>query len=69
MFCESTEQIIWCVNESKKHAKNWTFNYQTMKELNGGVQMRNMFDVPLTKQSEREFGKHPSQKPLEVINN
>lgn len=69
MFCESTEQIIWCVNESKKNAKNWTFNYQKMKELNGGVQMRNLFDVPLTKQSEREFGKHPSQKPLEVINN
>lgn len=69
MFCESTEQIIWCVNESKKNAKNWTFNYQTMKEINGGVQMRNLFDVPLTKQSEREFGKHPSQKPLEVINN
>lgn len=69
MFCESTEQIIWCVNESKKNAKNWTFNYQKMKELNGGVQMRNFFDVPLTKQSEREFGKHPSQKPLEVLNN
>jgi excisionase family DNA binding protein len=69
MFCESTEQIIWCANESKKNAKNWTFNYQTMKELNGGVQMRNLFDVPLTKQSEREFGKHPSQKPLEVLNN
>lgn len=69
MFCESTEQIIWCVNESKKNAKNWTFNYQKMKEINGGVQMRNLFDVPLTKQSEREFGKHPSQKPLEVINN
>ncbi|WP_051203169.1 DNA methyltransferase [Hugenholtzia roseola] len=69
MFCESTEQIIWCVNESKKNAKNWTFNYKIMKELNGGVQMRNLFDVPLTKQSEREFGKHPSQKPLEVLNN
>ncbi len=69
MFCESTEQIIWCVNENKKNAKNWTFNYQKMKEINGGVQMRNMFDVPLTKQSEREFGKHPSQKPLEVLNN
>jgi len=68
MFCESTEQIIWCVNGSKKDAKNWTFNYQKMKELNGGVQMRNLFDVPLTKQSEREFGKHPSQKPLEVLN-
>jgi site-specific DNA-methyltransferase (adenine-specific) len=69
MFCESTEQIIWCANNSKKDAKNWTFNYHAMKELNGGVQMRNLFDVPLTKASEKEHGKHPSQKPLEVLNN
>ena len=69
MFCESTEYIIWATNNSKKDAKNWTFNYDTMKELNGGVQMRNFFDVPITKQSERQKGKHPSQKPLEVLNN
>jgi site-specific DNA-methyltransferase (adenine-specific) len=69
MFCESTEYIIWATNNSKKEAKNWTFNYNTMKELNGGVQMRNLFDVPITKQSERKEGKHPSQKPLEVLNN
>ena len=69
MFCESTEYIIWATNNSKKEAKNWTFNYKTMKEINGGVQMRNLFDVPITKQSERQFGKHPSQKPLEVLNN
>jgi excisionase family DNA binding protein len=69
MFCESTEYIIWATNNSKKDAKNWTFNYDTMKELNGGVQMRNFFDVPITKQSERQEGKHPSQKPLAVLNN
>lgn len=69
MFCESTEYIIWATNNSKRDAKNWTFNYDIMKELNSGVQMRNFFDVPITKQSEKQFGKHPSQKPLEVLNN
>lgn len=68
MFCESTEHIIWATNNSKKDAKNWTFNYNTMKEINGGVQMRNLFDVPITKSSERQLGKHPAQKPLEVLN-
>lgn len=68
MFCESTEHIIWATNNNKKDAKNWTFNYKEMKELNGGVQMRNLFDVPITKTSEKEFGKHPSQKPLAVLN-
>ena len=69
MFCESTEYIIWATNNNKRDARNWTFNYDSMKELNGGVQMRNFFDVPITKQSERQEGKHPSQKPLEVLNN
>ena len=40
-----------------------------MKEINGGKQMRNLFDVPNTKTSEKSFGKHPSQKPIEVIKN
>jgi site-specific DNA-methyltransferase (adenine-specific) len=67
MFCESTEQIIWATNNSKKYAKNWTFNYKTMKEVNGGKQMRNMWDIPNTPQNERKCGKHPSQKPEEVL--
>ncbi len=62
MFCESTEQIIWTVNNSHKKAKNWTFNYKEMRELNGGKQMRNMWDIPNTPSSQRKFGKHPSQK-------
>jgi len=68
MFCESTEYIIWATNNNKKNAKNWTFNYKKMKELNGGIQMRNMFDIPSTKLSEKKFGKHPSQKPMELLN-
>lgn len=67
MFCESTEHIIWAANETQKKAKNWVFNYREMKELNGGIQMRNMWDIPMTPKSEKKFGKHPSQKPFEVI--
>lgn len=67
MLCESTEQIIWAVNNSQKKAKNWTFNYKLLKTLTeNGKQMRNMWDIPMTPKSEKEFGKHPSQKPLEV---
>ena len=66
MLCESTEYIIWSVNNNIKAAKNWVFNYDVMKNLNGGKQMRNVWDIPMTKKSEKQFGKHPSQKPLEV---
>ena len=67
MFTESTEFIIWATNNESKKAKNWTFNYQEMKAMNDNKQMRNMWEIPLTKPSERKYGKHPSQKPLAVV--
>ncbi len=68
MFTESTEFIIWAVNNESKKAKNWTFNYEIIKAMNNDKQMRNMWEIPLTKKSERKHGKHPSQKPSAVIN-
>lgn len=68
MLCESTEHIIWAVNETQKKAKNWTFNYKDLKKINGDLQMRNMWDIISTPKSEKKHGKHPSQKPIEVIN-
>ena len=68
MFTESTEFVIWAVNNESKKAKNWTFNYEIMKAMNNDKQMRNMWEIPLTKRSERKYGKHPSQKPVAVIN-
>jgi site-specific DNA-methyltransferase (adenine-specific) len=71
---ESTEQIIWAVNETPKRAKNWKFNYWEAKDLAGGKQMRNLWNgealnvwaIPLVPPSERRAGKHPAQKPLEL---
>ena len=34
MLCESTEHIIWAVNETDDKAKNWTFNYEELKKYN-----------------------------------
>lgn len=68
MFCESTEQVIWAVNNNVKKAKNWTFNYHDLKELTENKkQMRNMWDIPMTPPKEKTNGKHPSQKPLAVM--
>ena len=67
MFTESTEFILWAVNNESKKAKNWTFNYETMKAMNNNKQMRNMWEIPLTKKSEKKHGKHPSQKPVQVV--
>lgn len=67
MFTESTEHIIWACNESKDKATGWVFNYDLAKQLNGGKQMRNVWRFPYPSRKEREYGKHPSQKPLELI--
>lgn len=64
MFTESTEQIIWLCNNHEQKAKGWTFNYSIMKSLNDGKQMRNFWAIPTTPSREKKFGKHPSQKPL-----
>ena len=67
IFTESTEFILWAVNNESKKARNWTFNYHTMKSMNNNKQMRNMWEIPLTKPTERKHGKHPSQKPLQIV--
>ena len=67
MLTESTEQIIWAVNETPKRATKWTFNYWDAKEMNGGKQMRNLWEFPVTAKRERTNGGHPSQKPLALL--
>lgn len=64
---ESSEQLIWAVNETPERARKWTFNYWKAKELNGGRQLRNYWEFPVTPRSEKVHGKHPSQKPLALL--
>ena len=67
MLTESTEYIIWACNAPEKSAKNWVFNYEVAKRLNGGKQMRNMWAIPYASKKEKTFGKHPTQKPVALL--
>ena len=71
-FTASHETIIWARKEKKaKH----TFNYEVMK--NGdwpedsikkpGLQMRSVWSMGTPKLAEKKFGKHPTQKPLDLL--
>ena len=64
-FTHSTETILW----ARKDLKNikYTFNYETMKKLNNNKQMKDVWTTSLTKPSEKKQGKHPTQKPLEIL--
>lgn len=65
-FTHSTETILW----ARKNLKNikYTFNYNLMKEMNDNKQMKDVWTTSLTKPSEKKQGKHPTQKPLEILN-
>lgn len=64
-FTHSTETILWAKKDIK-NAKH-KFNYETMKTMNGGKQMKDVWETSLTKPSEKKYGKHPTQKPIELL--
>jgi len=71
-FTASHETLIWARKDKKaKH----TFNYNEMK--NGlfpedklkreNTQMRSVWSITTPKDGEKEYGKHPTQKPLDLL--
>lgn len=64
-FTHSTETILWACKNAKK--KKYKFNYELMKELNNNKQMKDVWITSLTKPSEKKQGKHPTQKPLAIL--
>lgn len=72
MFTASHETLIWAKKNRK--AKHF-FNYELMKSgdwsddrLKGpGKQMRSVWSVGFPKDREKAFGKHPTQKPLDLL--
>jgi len=76
-FTHSHETLIWAAKSEKSKHK---FDYQLMKKIAGGKQMRSLWmDIDVTDEpqdiwalstpskAEKKFGKHPTQKPLSLI--
>lgn len=64
-FTHSTEIILWA---AKSRKSRHFFDYHTMKAENGGKQMKNVWRLSAPTQSEKSFGRHPTQKPLTLMN-
>ncbi len=63
-FTHATETIIWAARNKKgRH----TFHYKLMKEHNGGKQMKSVWTIRPPEPAEKRFGKHPTQKPLALL--
>jgi modification methylase len=63
------ETLIWA---SKEEASKYTFNYEALKALNEGVQMRSDWVLPICTGHERLKGEdgqkaHPTQKPEALL--
>lgn len=63
-FNFSSEYIIWARKNPKS---NHYFNYELMKQLNGGVLMPDVWKLPTVGLWEKTCGKHPTQKPLRLL--
>ena len=69
-FTHSHETIIWAKKDKKAKHK---FNYDIMRQWNTdkihntGKQMRSVWTIPMTPPREKTSGKHPTQKPIELL--
>lgn len=63
-FTHSTETILWAKKNLK--AKHY-FDYKHMKEINGGKQMRDVWEIPAINKKEKRHGNFPAQKPLALL--
>ncbi|MBP5551388.1 MAG: site-specific DNA-methyltransferase [Bacilli bacterium] len=76
-FTHSTETVIWARKQLTPNKKGkHTFNYALMKEENNGKQMKDVWQFEeepefyvssVTPKSEKKEGKHPTQKPLGLL--
>jgi hypothetical protein len=63
-FTHSTETVIWAAkNEKSKHK----FNYKAMREQAGGKQMKTVWRIYPPLNGEKALGKHPTQKPVSLV--
>lgn len=72
MFAASHETLLWA--RKNKDARHY-FDYNAMKSTNSeedifkkeGKQMRSVWSIPTPGKTEKHFGKHPTQKPVALL--
>lgn len=63
-FTHSTETVIWAAKNAKARHD---FNYDLMRQIAGGKQMKSVWRIASPRSEEKKFGKHPTQKPVALV--
>jgi len=69
-FTHATEIVLWAARSA---ASRHVFNYEEMKRLDNspfdgpGRQMKSIWAIPPPGKEEKTFGKHPTQKPIRLL--
>lgn len=63
-FTHSTETVLWA---AKGRESRHIFHYQAMRQLAGGKQMKTVWRISAPSNAEKVCGKHPTQKPIALI--
>ncbi len=70
-FTHATEIVLWAARD--EHSRH-TFQYEDMKATpnepfdKGNKQMKSVWAITPPGRQEKEFGKHPTQKPVRLLN-
>lgn len=64
IFKQSVEYIVFA-RKSEKHTHK--FNYDILKTINDNKRMTDVWKLPSISRWEKKFGKHPTQKPLNLL--
>jgi len=63
-FTHATESILWAARDRKSRHH---FEYNKMRQANGGTQMKTVWRMTAPGKSEKIHGRHPTQKPLSLL--
>ena len=66
-FTHSTEILLWASKAQKGSRYRYVFNYDDMRSENGGKQMQTVWKFGAAGRAEKRHGKHPTQKPVALI--
>ncbi len=66
-FTHATEILLWATKAGRGGKHKHVFNYEAMKQANDNRQMKNVWRFTAPGAEEKRAGRHPTQKPLALV--